>query len=722
MARYLLILVFLILAAPAHRASGAELPSPESDEAIDAAIDEAKAFLWSQWDAKEGYWRKAERGKRGSDRDGPEGPNFGGWSALALYALLATGESAEDFRVQKSLFWLSQVPIHGVYARSVRACVWGELGPNSRYISNLRQDVDWLVKAMYYRNPKRSDGSYPYLGPRKRQSPGASSGRRSSRRRAVRRLDEEVDDRGNWDNSNSNMALLGVWAGARCGVEVPMQYWRLAEGHWTRDQQSHGGWFYRTRRKDGKITVEENRGSGSMTAAGVASLFICMDNLHRASFTGCRSVTDSPAIAKGLKWLEENFDAGVNVCLTKKSNPRFDGYYLYTIERVGLAGGRRYFGDKNWYRQGARVVVKWLREEARKTEKYRRRKRGQYPRSVVDTSFALLFLARGRQPVLFNKLHYDGMWNSRPRDLANLSRWVSQTFENHLNWQIVPIRAPLTEWHDSPILYISGASAPKLTDAHIADLRTFVQQGGTILSETACNRKVFDAAMRKIYAKMFPEYELKLLKKDHPIYNLHFKKVQAGPLWCISNGVRLMVLHSPRDLSKVWQLNQFDAKKRSAPFRLAANLYMYVTDKSNRRRRQSFYWPKADPSRAPEHTVKLAVVKHAGRWNVEPLAWQRFVAMMADRHATAVELSEPMELTALDATAWPAAAMTGTRALRLNAGDREAILSYVNAGGTLIIDAAGGSDEFAKAMREQINTLLPGARLRLLAPSSKLYA
>ena len=166
----------------------------------------------------------------------------------------------------------------------------------------------------------------------------------------------------------------------------------------------------------------------------------------------------------------------------------------------------------------------------------------------IETAFALLFLARGRHPVLFNKLQYPGGWNPRPRDLANLTRWISTTFESVVTWQIINLTVPVTEWHDAPVLYISGAVAPKFTDDDLAKLREFVHQGGLILSEAACNSLRFNKAMRDVYAKLFPKYELRPLPPEHDVYNVHYKAVR-GRLEALSNGVRLLAIHSPTELS-----------------------------------------------------------------------------------------------------------------------------------------------------------------------------
>ena len=99
------------------------------DQAVAEAIDQGKAFLWSKW--ADGHWPETY-GRRGSRQDGPGGCNYGGVTALCMYALLAAGESPKDPRVEQTLQWLAKVRMHGVYARGIRANVWGMLGRTSK--------------------------------------------------------------------------------------------------------------------------------------------------------------------------------------------------------------------------------------------------------------------------------------------------------------------------------------------------------------------------------------------------------------------------------------------------------------------------------------------------------------------------------------------------------------------------------------------------------------
>ena len=56
-----------------------------------------------------------------------------------------------------------------------------------------------------------------------------------------------------------------------------------------------------------------------------------------------------------------------------------------------------------------------------------------------------------------------------------------------------------------------------------------------------------------------------------------------------------------------------------------------------------------------------------------------------------------------------------TEAFRLSPAEGQALKAFIEAGGTLLLDAAGGSRPFAEAVNEQIFALFPGKFVRRLA-------
>jgi hypothetical protein len=485
------------------------------------------------------------------------------------------------------------------------------------------------------------------------------------------------------------------------GVGVPRGYWKLTLQHWLDEQKPDGGWGY-----NHSVAPDSTM---AMTVAGLASLYVCADNLYAARFVRCGGNREMPAVEKGLSYVEKHFAEALE---PKRRN--WIHYTLYGVERVALASGMKFFGKHDWYREGG---LKLLSVQS---------KSGAWERPstfgpLVSTSYSLLFLTRGQNPVLVNKLKFKGDWNNRPRDAANLTRWVGQQFEATLNWQVIDIDLPVKEWHDAPILYISAEKAVTFDDSQITRLREYVQQGGTIFSLAECDGREFSKSIREVYAKMLPDYELADVPEDHPFYDVHFK-IRRGPaLQMISNGLRPLVIHCDEDLAKSWQLKAHRVKTQD--FEIGANIAMFLTDKQFRHRGTS-NWPRK-PGGKPTRQIKVVRLRYANHWNPEPLALERLSRLMQAETGVALEQVDPIAITDLGDSDASVAFLTGTDKAVLTDEERKALKAYVDGGGTVVVDAAGGAGGPAEAFAESMRPLLEGvfapARLDPLPVDSPVY-
>jgi hypothetical protein len=631
-----------------------------TDDDMARAIEEGVDFLWRQRQ-DDGSWGDYQVDKHTYRT---------GLTALVMYALLETGVSPQEERMAKSLEWLSKNREADLmtYSIGLRANVWAAANQETdgKYIKELQEDVELLVRGT-------KNGWYSY--------------------------EIDPEDPYDWgDNSNSQFAVLGAWAGKRNNLEIPSGYWLTIMNHWMSVQNHDGGWDYRG----------EGNSYGPMTAGGVATLFVCFDSLFSDAFIRCNvsHEVEMRAINNGLKWLGREFYRSLERPYGNEDSYFY--YYMYAIERAGLASGYKYFGKVDWFQAGTSRILKLQEDD------------GSWKNSNTSrTALALLFLQRGRHPILFNKLEFDADWNNRPRELANLTRWISEVFEGTVNWQIVTLESPVGDWHDAPILYLSASRPPKFTDADLAKLREYALQGGTILSITECRGRGFTNGMMQVYEKIFPEYKIETVPDDHPLRTIQFRPKKKADLKWITNGLRPLAIHCDDDLPLAWQQNHTTTQRDK--FETAANIYLYCTNKGALRYRGVKLWPDPVSLDTPSRTIKVVRIKHKGHWNPEPLALQRFARLMAARHSAKIEILDPIEPQDLPNSQADMAVLTGMETLRLNSNQEAALKTYADNGGLLVIDAAAGEQAFYRSARDMLDKLYGPTAFTPLPVDAPIY-
>jgi hypothetical protein len=482
------------------------------------------------------------------------------------------------------------------------------------------------------------------------------------------------------DLSNAQYGALGAWALVDYGMEMPSVYWARTERFWRMMQNPDGGWPYDAfRRENGGVTTD------SMGVAGIASIFVCQEFLD----------TELRLLPKP----DKNIDAGL-AWLNKAYKPEATNmYYMYSVERVGLSSGLKFFGTTDWYKQGAAGVIGHQAAN------------GSWQNNV-DTSYALLFLARGRNPVVFNKLQHNGPWNARPRDSAYVTRWMSKRLEKPINWQVVNLQVSPEEWLDAPILLITGSQDPKFSKEDVAKLRAFVHAGGMIFSTTDGAAAAFSDAMRKVAAEVVEKrYEMRPLPRNHDLFSKDMGVDLPNPptLMGMSNGVREVWIHSPQDIGAEWQMRRVATNKAS--FELGTALYYYASGMGSLRRKlQPLEVKGGEVSR---RTTAVARVEYSGNADPEPGAWARLAKIARRDFKTTVNVST-VKIPLLDAKVTPLAHLTGSNRVTFTEDDVKGLRNYADRGGLLFIDAAGGNAEFAGSCQELFSKMYPEAKLELL--------
>ena len=303
-------------------------------------------------------------------------------------------------------------------------------------------------------------------------------------------------------------------------MPVKAEVWTLARLYWERSQKSDGSWAY---------TPESPASTASMTCAGVSSLIISgmrrfqgQEFLQGDEIENCGKGAANPSLKGGIDWLARNFQVGENF----GAGQQWKFYYLYGLERAGRLAGIRYFGTHDWYRLGAEELVQ-------KQDKLAGFWQGALMEHndppILATSFAVLFLAKGRAPVLINKLRHlpTSDWNNDPDDVRNLVDLVSRDWKSLLTWQVVdPGNATVQDLLQAPILFFNGHRVPEFAAAARQNIREYVEQGGFLFVDACCGEPEFDQGFRRLIKEIFPEeeYQLRPLPPEHPIW-----RARMGP-------------------------------------------------------------------------------------------------------------------------------------------------------------------------------------------------
>jgi len=700
-----LLVVALVLGEMPRHASAADL----SGVAVKEAIERGKKFLASQQEAS-GAWS-----------NGTEGQTVG-TTAIALLALINSGMTPQDGPVKRGLKFLreSDPSVHPEtyqVALSIMALAAAKDGATDRVrISHLAQRLE--AGQVTQTNP----GAWGY----------------------------ELSGGGGFiggDSSNTQFAILGLREAVEAGAVVSRETWTRNRDYWVRGQNGDGGWAYTSQKGAG--------GSyGSMTVAGVSSLAICEQMLRSDQGVApdgtppcCNQAEPNPELEKGLEWLARHFNPGNN-----NGSPHGNVlYFLYGIERAGRLSGQRFFGEHDWYREGAAYLVKMQNAVIGRWDGS-----GHGETSpVISTSYALLYLSKGLAPVLVNKLKYGPRdpqrplevvgddWNRHRRDIRNLTEHISgrPKWPKLLTSQEVDLaRAVKSDGVNSllqaPVLFITGKDRPKFAPEELKLLKEYLQEGGFIFAMPTCQSAEFEAGLREVLTHILPpgEGELKPLTPDHPVYRSeHLLHSDGVPLLGVDFGCRTTVIYSPEDLGCLWDYwAKQDPPKRNVQLtakilratQIGVNVMAYATgreppDKTDAPKKVA---EAADLDNVERGLLQIAQIKHDGAWNAAPRALRNLLVALNETAGMAAS-TKSRELTFADPNVFqhPILYMHGRNRFAMNNDEKKQLREYLDRGGVLFADSCCGAKPFDKSFREFMQAVFPDKKFERIAVNHELF-
>ena len=701
--RTLLILSILLFAVtvPVAQTAAADISPEEVRKAIDGGI---------------GYLKDQQQ------RDG----SFGGFmshgregiAGLCTLALLNAGVPPDDPCIQKALDFLqkdspSKDTTIQTYTTSLQTMVFAQADPK-RFRPDILRNVLWLQETQVQSGDSR--GAWHY-----------NARPRSS------------------DNSNSQFAILALHEAERVGVRVSDRTWQLAQEYWQRVQKDDGSFAYSVN--------GPSYSYGSMTCAGIASMVIASGRVRTgdAQVRGeqilcCQeNESDTDRIERALQWLARNFSVSNN---PGRQGGSWKYYYLYCLERVGRLTARRFIGDHDWYREGTANLL----ASKGSLNNYWKGVGGDEGDPRIATSMALLFLAKGRRPVLLAKLRHgsEEQWNAHRSDVNNLTRYVESHWGFDLSWQVVDIRAAsIDDLGQSPVLYYCGGdNLLPGSEAGVEDLarklRGYIDRGGFLFAEAYSAGHEFDRGFRQLITRVFPEpeYRLRLLPPEHPIWRTEepVAPKYMRPIYGIDFGCRTSVIYCPPaepgtvkpSLSCLWELSRAGRDMRypkpvadhiQAGLSTGVNILAYAT---NRELKYKYDVP-AQQSRKEDDSyergrLRIANLRHPGGCEAAPRALVNLMETAAVQLNMRTEAAdEPISLTDDAIFNYPVVFMHGRNRFTLTEAERKQLKTYLERGGLLMANAICASEAFAASFRREMGAMFPDNPLGPIPASHPLF-
>ncbi len=713
----LLVVPAALLVPPVHTmassAAFAHVRAPEDDDKAAAgdddlvdkirkSIDEGVAFLKSQQRKTDGSW---EVGGAGVGRSGS-----GGWTALTLLALLNAGVKPSDEAFQKGLKYLRELRPDSTYPTGLQTMVFCQVGDRADH-DRIRRNVKAILDA------RMSDGWGYNLNPADETTNGVA------------------------DFSNTQYALLGLHEAIESGVvKVDPKVLLKIRAIFTQTQKKDGGWGYRSSTPNSSMT---------MTSAGLCNLMITGMDLARGksvllpdgSAMNCGEYVDNENVTRALDLIGDHFPAQLtegNVVGTFQH----PFYCLYGIERAGRLTGQRFFGGHDWYEIGCRFLVDNQKADGSWT--IAANTLDHWP--VVATSFSLLFLSKGRTPVLISKLAYGDKdntgWNNKRSDVRHLVEFASRELFAQAAGLAGLRRARRCRRHpgqpcalaaqllQSPIVFLNGHDLIGMSDKEAEILREYASNGGFILAEACCGKEKFDRDFRKLMERIFPEAELKPLEPEHPVWLASGKFAVSPkdfPLLGIKQGCKTVVIYSPKPIAGYWEGNKQDKDSRDRKaFELGANIIAYATGLEPPRPRLSRVVIATDDAKAPikRGYLQVAQLRHEGDWQPAPKAMLNLMLAARKAGLDVVLKTQPVYPSDEAVLDFRFLYMHGRGAFTAKKEDLTHLRFNLRSGGTLLADACCGGTLFDESFRKFMQELFGDVKLKLepIPPSDELFS
>lgn len=595
-----------------------------------------------------------------------------GATALHLLALSTAGLTEKHPAVQKGIAYLQEnFPDRDTYSVGMYACAFQAIDQR-KYLKEIKKASDWL-------KDRQKDGTWNYSGT------------------------------GSGDNSVTQFAILGLKAAVDAGIAIPKAVFTQTANHFKNTQNKDGGWGYTGR----------SASSASMTAAALASLSVCeveqeVSQEIKKGPKFCGVYIDTKVIVDGIKWITDYMDK--RNASTIFSEP----YTAYAVERVGIFFDQKLLGKYDWYREGSATILN------------NNINNGYY----VPKAFKLLFLAKGDTPLLFNKIKWGETadWNRRHSDVLQNVKSLSKIFEEQLDWQVASLDLNDTKFGQAPILYISGLKDLQLNKEEKNALKSFVDDGGTVLFSPCLKSKEFITSTIKTLKEIFPGSRFEDLPKTHDLrrmfYDLQDIRLPLKVFMNNCNYKRIFILtqdmslefekKEPEKISLYTMTNLTKFALKEKP--LVGKLDQVRIIKAKEENVDEFTFKEAEGTEVSGLDITQILYGDEPE-KIDPESMNNQLGFM--RQTLKIPTTEGISLLSLKEKELlklqPVLFMTGNKEFKLSHEEVKNLSEYLNNGGFLFADSRCSCTEFDISFKALIKQIYPGSQFELIPLENPVY-
>ncbi|HZU95108.1 MAG TPA: DUF4159 domain-containing protein [Planctomycetota bacterium] len=169
---------------------------------------------------------------------------------------------------------------------------------------------------------------------------------------------------------------------------------------------------------------------------------------------------------------------------------------------------------------------------------------------------------------VFAQVKTNGDWDPDPSAFASLLKATAQTTNTKVSFGRKDISLADPDLASHPFLYLTGHGDFTLSDDEVKGLAKFLANGGFLLADACCGNLGFAVAFRRELKRCFPDRELALLPKEHPVFSAFheiatvaytpqvradFHDLAAPHLEGLTVGDETRVIYSRFDLGCGWE-------------------------------------------------------------------------------------------------------------------------------------------------------------------------